>query len=183
MTVSQGAIPIPGLLGIAAIIGLVKDHSLRKRLELLEENFISKETLMNEPRETKDLTEEQYQRIQSYKNRPAKENTYTTIIKLSPREKYDSQDSLMEATVFYNKADLRERPSDYPENEQDTFGLLELLDTGKVAICSKSDGVLIDEVKKEIYQDSFEEKYLYYFPDGKLFYEIKTKCITPRMRH
>ncbi len=181
--ISQGSIPIPGLLGIAAIIGLVRDRSLRNKLKRSEGSPANAEVATSEPKKIKDLTGEQYQRIQSYKNRPVKENTETTTIKLSPREKYDSQDSLMEATVFYNKADLRLKPSNYPENEQDTYGLLELVDTGRVAISSKSDGILVDEIKKEIYRDSFEEKYLYYFPNGELFYEVKTMCVTPRMRH
>ncbi|MFZ2187330.1 MAG: hypothetical protein WAV46_01750 [Candidatus Moraniibacteriota bacterium] len=131
------------------------------------------------------LLQEQIKRIESYKHRDPipNESTSTTIIRLSPKEKYDSQDSLSEATVFYNKTDLRTKPSNYPEDTQDTYGLLELVDTGRVAICSKSDGILVDGVKKEIFRDPFEEKYLYYFPNGKLFYEIQTMCITPRFRH
>jgi DNA-directed RNA polymerase subunit RPC12/RpoP len=38
---SQGAIPIPGLLGIAAIIGLMKDHSLRNKIA--EDELLHKE--------------------------------------------------------------------------------------------------------------------------------------------
>ncbi len=100
-------------------------------------------------------------------------------IKLSVRKDYDSQDDLGGATIFYNKADMRKRPENFADNMQDTFGLLELIDTGNVAICSKIDDKFVSEIKKEIADDAFSQYLRYYLPDKTCFFQIKTQCITP----
>lgn len=100
-------------------------------------------------------------------------------IKLVPKGTYDSHDELMDAIVYYNRSDLRSRPSDYANETQDTYGLLELMETGCVAICSKVTKEFFFEVKKALYRDKAEEKARYFFPDGTCFFEIRTRSITP----
>ena len=99
----------------------------------------------------------------------------TQTIRLLPEDTYDSHDYLGQAVVSYNQSDLENRPGQYTED----FSFLELVDTGRVAVHTRAGGVLVTEVQKEISRTPFEERARYYFPDGTIFYEIRTKSITP----
>ena len=106
------------------------------------------------------------------------EEVFRTI-KLLPKGTYDSHDELMDAIVYYNQADLRPRANDYADGVQDTYGLLELMEAGRVAICSKITKEFFSEIKKALYRDKTEERARYFFPSGTCFFEIRTRSITP----
>lgn len=103
-------------------------------------------------------------------------------IKLLQKGVYDCQEKLGEAIVYYNRSDVRPRPEDYAEGIQDTFGLLEALEAGRVAICSKTNKKFYFEIKKATFRDETEERDRYFFPDGICFFDIRTKSITPRLK-
>lgn len=106
------------------------------------------------------------------------EEVFRTI-KLVPKGTYDSHEELGEALVYYNQSDVKSKPDNYAEGVQDTFGLLELMEAGHVAICSKITKESFLEIKKALYRDKTEEKARYFFPDGTCFFEIRTRSITP----
>lgn len=106
------------------------------------------------------------------------EEVFRTI-KLLPKGVYDSHEELGEAMIYFNRADVRPRPRNYGEGVQDVFGLLEALERGRVAICSKETKELYFEIKKGMYRDDTEERARYFFPDGTCFFDIRTKSITP----
>ena len=94
-------------------------------------------------------------------------------------EDYDSHDDLGLSTIFYNKSDLRKKPEAYPEEMKDEDGLLELVNAGRVAVHITLGDTAVSEIQKETYRTWSEEKDLYYFPNGLLFYGVRTKSITP----
>lgn len=98
-------------------------------------------------------------------------------IKLLPKGNYDSQEKIGDAIVFFNNVDVRPKPKDYAEGVQDIFGLLEVLEAGRMALCDKVSGKFYTEIKKGVYRDNSQERYQYFFPDGRCFFDIKTASI------